>query len=576
MATAPASASESYDELGERRIGAVRAGRPPARWRRRRRAPGRASSSAAASCASSWSSSARSRWSSGLIGASSRKGRSSVVWRSRSRQRWRVGPMLPWGRSRSSPTSVVRQRRVGGEQEQQLAASARQAGQAGVERRVELALEEATRRLGVGRRQVLVVEVDGHVPAAGPQQGVHLVARRGGHPAGELGRLPDGVEALVEAEEGAGEGVLAVLLGEVEARDGSPRHPLEAGDELVPGGRVAVQRRASEGVEAVVERRTVHSGDCTTAPARAGDRGGGHGHHLPQSPSGPFGYIEDSAYLIGTGRLCGCVDPQPGALPSDEDHPWHSSLPIASARSPRRRRSTRLVRPVGHRSRRSTGMASTCGSRWWCRHPPPPAPPHADPPPGLQTRRPVGGAGGPSPTRGRGGTEGRTADRPFVIRAGRDRRGRGSSPSHARRPTAPASSSRLASYLSDTVELLDGAGRVLDRLGPDVGVLGQRPGGAASGATIDPDDLPRLLAFRAAALASAPGWRGELAYRVRTAEGVLHLRRRRGQPDRRSGAAGARRHDAVAGDRAPRAEHGRGPDRCHLRWIARRGRPDGA
>ena len=78
----------------------------------------------------------------------------------------------------------------------------------------------------------------------------------------------------------------------------------------------------------------------------------------------------------------------------------------------------------------------------------------------------------------------------------------------------------MASYLSDTVELLDGAGRVLDRLGPDVGVLGQRPGGAASGATIDPDDLPRLLAFRAAALSSAPGWRGELAYRVRTAEGV--------------------------------------------------------
>ena len=83
-----------------------------------------------------------------------------------------------------------------------------------------------------------------------------------------------------------------------------------------------------------------------------------------------------------------------------------------------------------------------------------------------------------------------------------------------------AGSSRLASYLNDTVELLDGSGRVLDRLGPDVGVLGQRPGGPASGATIDPDDLPRLLAFRAAALSSLPGWRGELAYRIRTAEGV--------------------------------------------------------
>ena len=219
-------------------------------------------------------------------------------------------------------------------------------------------------------------------------------------------------------------------------------------------------------------------------------------------------------------------------------------------------------------------MASTCGSRWWCRHPPPPAPPHGDRRPGLQTRRPVGGAGGPSPTRGRGGTKGRTADRPFVTRAGRDRRGRGPSPSHARRPPRELVPIGL---------LPQRHGRAARRRRPRARSPRPRRGGTGaatrrrglrhhdrSGRSAPPARVSSrgaVIGTRVARRAGVPG---------PDRRGRVHLRRRRGQPDRRSGAARARGHDAVAGERAPRTERGRGPDRCHLRWIARRGRPDGA
>jgi len=85
----------------------------------------------------------------------------------------------------------------------------------------------------------------------------------------------------------------------------------------------------------------------------------------------------------------------------------------------------------------------------------------------------------------------------------------------------------MAPFLSESVELLARDGRVLRRLGPSLGVLGR--GDRARGSAVDdiqeithvdPDDVPRLVTFRTTALASTPGWRGSLAYRLRQSDGI--------------------------------------------------------
>ncbi|MEQ1786116.1 MAG: GGDEF domain-containing protein [Acidimicrobiales bacterium] len=79
----------------------------------------------------------------------------------------------------------------------------------------------------------------------------------------------------------------------------------------------------------------------------------------------------------------------------------------------------------------------------------------------------------------------------------------------------------MVPHLTEAIEVVDREGTVRWRLGPPDGVLGH---GNRIGTSVfshaHPDDLPRMMEFASAVLASEPGWRGSLPSRLQHADGT--------------------------------------------------------